>query len=172
MSEAPKAEKKPGGKKKLLIPLLAVLLLGAGAGGWFSGFIPKLMGKEHVAEHGEHGEHAEKGEGGAKAEAARAPVFMDLPDIVANLNTGARRATYVKLKAKLELTKPEDQPVLMAAMPRVLDLFQGYLREMRPEELRGTAGTYRLREELLARTNLAAPPAKVVAVLFTEMIVQ
>ena len=166
MSEAPTPEKKSGSKKKLLIPLLAVLLVGAGAGGWFSGIIPKLLGKEHAAEH------AEKGETESKAEAARAPIFMDLPDIVANLNTGARRAAYVKLKAKLELTRPEDQPVLTAAMPRVLDLFQGYLREMRPEELRGTAGTYRLREELLSRTNLAAPPAKVIAVLFTEMIVQ
>ena len=57
-------------------------------------------------------------------------------------------------------------------MPRILDLFQGYLREMRPEELRGTASTYRLREELLARTNIAAAPARVTAVLFSEMIVQ
>ena len=171
MSEAPKPEKKSGGKKKLLIPLLAVLVLAAGAGGWFSGIIPKVLGKEHAPERAERAENTEKAQDG-KAEAARAPIFMDLPDIVANLNTGSRRAAYVKLKAKLELTKPEDQPVLTAAMPRVLDLFQGYLREMRPEELRGTAGTYRLREELLARTNLAAPPARVVAVLFTEMIVQ
>lgn len=213
MSSAPKAEtaeagdKKPGSKKKLLVILLPVLLIGAGAGGWFSGVIPKLLGKGEAAEHaeehtGEHaGEHAvEHGAAPAKEagkepakEAAKehgaahadahgekkpdgvvkgGPVFMDLPDIVANLNTGGRRAAFVKLKAKLELSKPEDQAVLTAAMPRVLDLFQGYLREMRPEELRGTAGTYRLREELLARTNLAAPPVHVTAVLFTEMIVQ
>ena len=165
MSEAPKPEKKSGGKK-LLIPLVAVALLAAGAGGWFSGLIPKVLGKEHVPEH------TEKAEADAKPEAAKAPVFMDLPDIVANLNTGNRRASYVKLKAKLELSKAEDQVALTAALPRVLDLFQGYLREMRPEELRGTAGTYRLREELLARTNLAAPPARVTAVLFTELIVQ
>ena len=164
MSEGPATETKPAGKKKLLIPVVAaLLLLGVGAGGWFSGVIPKLLGRGATAEHAE----------GAKAEAtaasAKAPIFMDLPDI---LNTGQRRAAYVKLKAKLELSKPEDQATLTAAMPRVLDLFQGYLREMRPEELRGTAGTYRLREELLSRTNLAAPPARVVAVLFTEMIVQ
>ena len=171
MSEGPATETKAGGKKKLLIPIVAVLLLlGGGAGGWFSGIIPKMLGKGPAAEHAEHAE-------GATAEAAatagpKAPVFMDLPDIVANLNTGSRRVSYVKLKAKLELSKTEDQAALTAAMPRVLDLFQGYLREMRPEELRGTAGTYRLREELLSRTNLAAPPARVVAVLFTEMIVQ
>ena len=162
MSEAPKPEKKPGGKKKLLIPLLAVLLIAGGAGGWFSGVIPKVLGKEQAPEHAAKADAAE----------AHAPIFMDLPDIVANLNTGSRRASYIKLKAKLELSKAEDQPVLTAAMPRVLDLFQGYLREMRPDELRGSGGTYRLREELLARTNLAAPPARVVAVLFTEMIVQ
>jgi flagellar FliL protein len=57
-------------------------------------------------------------------------------------------------------------------MPRILDLFQTYLREMRPEELRGSAGTQRLREELLARANLAAAPARIVDVLFQEIIVQ
>ena len=199
MSAAPKPageQKKPGGKKKLLILVAALLLLvGIGAGGWFSGVIPKLLGRspaaeqteasaesEHGAaklEHGaakpEHGDaHGEKGHGGTeKADTPKgSPLFMDLPDIVANLNTGPRRATFVKLKVKLELAKADDQAALTAAMPRILDLFQGYLREMRPEELRGTAGTYRLREELLARMNLAAPPARVVAVLFTEIIVQ
>ena len=171
MSEAPKPEKKSGGKKKLLIPLLAALVLAAGAGGWFSGIIPKVLGKEHAPEHAERAENTEKAQDG-KAEAARAPIFMDLPDIVANLNTGNRRAAYVKLKAKLELTKPEDQPVLTAAKPPVGVRFEGSLRGLVRRELRGTAGTYRLREELLARTNLAAPPARVVAVLFTEMIVQ
>ena len=184
MSEAekPAAEgKKGGGKKKLIIVLAAVLLLGGGAGAWFSGLLPKLLGKGgegghataaegHGAEgHGADGHAADKH---ADAKGEKAPLFMDLPDIVANLNGGPRRATFVKLKAKLELAHAEDQVVLTAAMPRVLDLFQGYLREMRPDELRGTAGTYRLREELLARTNLAAPPVHVVAVLFTEMLVQ
>jgi flagellar FliL protein len=203
-------EAKKGGKKKLILILLPLLLIGGGAGAWFSGVLPKMLGRggeEHAAAseargetraekaaaaHGEspsashaatpavsHGAPAPHGtpapHGEQKAAVAGKPseaMFMDLPDIVANLNTGPRRATYLKLKAKFELSKPEDQAVLQAAMPRVLDLFQGYLRELRPEELRGTAGTYRLREELLARTNLAAPSARVVAVLFSEIIVQ
>ena len=150
-----------GGKKKLImIGGLVLVLVAGGAGGWFSGFIP------HLLHRGE--EHAEK-----SAEAApAAPVFLDLPDIVANLNAGARRTAFIKLKAKLELSKAEDVGVVQAAMPRVLDLFQGYLREMRPEELRGTAGTYRLREELIARTTIAAHPARVLNVLFTELLVQ
>jgi flagellar FliL protein len=70
------------------------------------------------------------------------------------------------------LAKPEDQAIFAAAQPRVIDLFQTYLREMRPEELRGSAGTYRLREELIARANIAVAPARVVDVLFTELLVQ
>ena len=132
------------------------------------------MGRaEAAAEHGEAG-HGKAGEHGKPAEAkaeAGAPVFMDLPDIVANLNAG-RRTSFIKLKAKFELSRPEDAAIVQAAMPRIVDLFQSYLREMRPEELRGTAGTYRLREELIARSNIAAHPARVLSVLFTELLVQ
>lgn len=148
------------GKRKLLIIGAAVALLaGGGAAGWFTGVIPRLLHKE---------EHAPV----AEQKAPSAPVFLDLPDIVANLNSGMRRASFIKLKAKLELSRAEDQQAVQAAMPRVLDLFQSYLREMRPEELRGTAGTYRLREELVARTNIAVYPARVLNVLFTELLVQ
>ena len=161
------------GKRKLLLILLPVLVLGGGAGAWASGVLPRLLGRgDAAAEAGEAG-HGKAGE--AKAEAgkaeARAPVFMDLPDIVANLNAG-RRTSFIKLKAKFELSRPEDTAAMQAAMPRIVDLFQSYLREMRPEELRGTAGTYRLREELIARTNIAAYPARVLSVLFTELLVQ
>jgi flagellar FliL protein len=57
-------------------------------------------------------------------------------------------------------------------MPRLQDLFQTYLREMRPEELRGSAGTYRLREELIARADIAVAPARIQDLLFTEILVQ
>ncbi len=177
------------GRKKLLIVALALLLLGGGAAGaWASGAAAKLLGKGEEAAEAGHGAAPKPAGGhggahGAKAEKSGAdkpgpdkssagPLFMDLPDIVANLNAGPRRTSFVKLKVKLELSRAEDQAAIQAALPRVLDLFQGYLREVRPEELRGSASTYRLREELLARTNLAAPPARAVAVLFTEMIVQ
>ena len=162
-----------GGKRKLLLILVPVLLLGGGVGAWFSGLLPRLLGHgaEHVAEGAaEHGAAGEKGDKKA-AEVAPAPIFLELPDIVANLNAG-RRTSFIKLKAKFELSKPEDVALVQAAMPRIVDLFQSYLREMRPEELRGTAGTYRLREELIARSNIAAHPARVLNVLFTELLVQ
>ena len=150
---------KPNGKRKLLLAAGLALLVACGGGAaWFTGLVSHLLHRDEP--------HA------IEAKAATAPVFLDLPDIVANLNAGPRRTAFIKLKAKLEVSRPEDQAAIQAAMPRVLDLFQTYLREMRPEELRGTAGTYRLREELVARTNIAAHPAHVLNVLFTELLVQ
>ena len=146
---------KPKSKRKLLILLAPVLLAGAGGGAYFAGLIPGLSS------------HAE-----AHAAAPPAPVFFEMPDLVTNLNVGARRPTFIKLRSKLELARPEDTEAVKAALPRLQDMFQTYLREMRPEELRTSAGTYRLREELIARAGLAVPGAQVRDVLFTELLVQ
>jgi flagellar protein FliL len=91
--------------------------------------------------------------------------------MIANLN-GPRKPSYIKLAVRVEVPTPEDGEKVKAAMPRLQDIFQTYLREMRPEELRGSAGTYRLREELLTRANIAVAPAKINDILFTQMLVQ
>ena len=156
--EAKPAKQGGKGKRKLLL-LLPLLLVAAGAGLWFTGILPKLL-------HGSEPMHA------GRAAPARPPVFFDMPDIVANLSVTDRRAGYIKLRSKLELAKAEDAGPLQAAMPRLLDLFNTYLRELRPEELRGSSGTQRLREELIARANLVAPPARVTDILFTELLLQ
>jgi hypothetical protein len=70
------------------------------------------------------------------------------------------------------IAKPEDAERIKQAMPRLQDLFQTYLREMRPEELRGSAGTYRLREELITRANVAVMPARITNILFVQMLIQ
>jgi flagellar FliL protein len=159
---------KKGGKKKLLLLAVPVVLAAAGAGLWFGGILPPLlgMGKPDKAAM------AHPADQPAEAAALKPPTFVDLPDIIGNLNTPAKRQVFLKLKARIELAKPEDAAFVQAAMPRLLDLFQTYLREMRPEELRGSAGIWRLREELIARANVAVAPARVVDVLFTEMLIQ
>jgi flagellar FliL protein len=101
------------------------------------------------------------------------PSYIDLPEMVANLNSNAaHKPSYIKLVARMEVPKPEDTEKVKAALPRLQDMMQTYLREMRPEELRGSAGTYRLREELLVRANAAVAPAKVSDVLFIQMLIQ
>ena len=152
-----------GGRRRLLLFALPVLLATTGAGLWFSGILPGILGLGHEEQAAEAA--------GANA-AARAPVFFDMPEILANLNVPGRRASYIRLRSKLELSRPEDAATVQAAMPRLLDLFTTYLREIRPEELRGSAGTQRLREELIARASLATAPARVTDVLFTEILLQ
>lgn len=152
--------KRKSGKGKLILLAVPLVLILAGAGLWFSGILPHMLGTDQKPEQ-------------ANAEASKsfAPSYVDLPEMIANLN-GARKPAYVKLDARVEVPKPEDVEKVKAAMPRLQDIFQTYLREMRPEELRGSAGTYRLREELLVRANAAVAPARVSDVLFTQMLVQ
>ncbi|MEJ0016569.1 MAG: flagellar basal body-associated FliL family protein [Acetobacteraceae bacterium] len=155
---APEA-KKAGGKGKLILIAVPIVLVAAGAGLWFTGILPNLLGMNHEKPAAEH-------------DKAPVPIYVDLPELIANLNSNPQRPSYVKLTVRLEVTKQEDVERLKAAMPRLQDLFLTYIREMRPQELRGSAGTYRLREELLARANLAAAPARISDVLFTQMLVQ
>jgi flagellar FliL protein len=165
---------KPGGRRRLLLLAVPVLLAGTGAVLWFTGVVPSLLGLANPgAVHGAaegHGGPAEAGAGGAAAKAAS---FVELPEMVANLNSSpGRRPSFVKLRARIELFRAEDAATAQAGMPRLLDLFQTYLREMRPDELRGSAGTWRLREELINRANIAIAPARVTDVLFTELLIQ
>ena len=150
------------GRKKLLLLAAPVVLAAAGAGLWFGGILPPLLGITRPGMAASAGTEA----------GFAAPIYVELPEMIANLNAGTRRNSYVKLRARLELAKPADDATLKAEMPRMLDLFQTFLREMRPDELQGSAGSYRLREELIARANIALAPIRVTDVLFTELLVQ
>ncbi len=155
---------KSGKKKKLLMIGLPILLIvGGGAAVFFSGLADSLLGKEEPVEVAadEHSEEAEQG-----------TVFYELPQMLVNLSTSGRRTSFLKIVVSLELTSEGDVEILEKALPRIIDNFQVYLRELRVEDLRGSAGLYRLREELLFRVNAAASPARVTDVLFKEMLVQ
>jgi flagellar protein FliL len=116
--------------------------------------------------------------GGHKQEAQAAPVvkpavFVDMPEVLVNLsNTGNDRTQYLKVKVVLELSDQLLMQQITPVMPRILDTFQTYLRELRPTDLDGSAGLYRLKEELTRRVNTAIAPNKVDAVLFKEIVVQ
>lgn len=146
-------------KKKLIIIAAAALLVlgGGGAGGYFF-FFAKGKDKDKVAE---------------APPPAKPPVFMEVPEVLVNLSQApGERTQYVKARVVLEV---KEQPIVVQIqplMPRVTDTFQTYLRELRPADLAGSAGLYRLREELTRRVNSAIAPHQVNAVLFREVVVQ
>ena len=108
------------------------------------------------------------------AQAAIKPaIFVDLPDVLVNLAyAGTDRTQYLKVKIVLELPDPTVVAQIQPLMPRVMDAFQTYLRELRPTDLDGSAGLYRLKEELTRRVNAAVAPSRITAVLFKEIVVQ
>jgi flagellar FliL protein len=145
----------PKGKLKLIIAAAAVLLFVCGAAGWFFFF------RGHAEE-----KHAE-------AAPAKPPVFLDVPDLLINLvGLPGERVQYLKVKVVLEVKEEKQVEAIKPSMPRVTDIFQTYLRELRPADLSGSAGLFRLREELTKRVNAAVSPTQVNAVLFKEIIVQ
>jgi flagellar protein FliL len=157
------AEAAPAGKfgflkNKLVLIGVAVVLAAGGGGGWW--FMKK--GKE-------------KSEQAADNKVApKKAAFLDMKDMVINISSGAQtdRQSFVKLRVTLELPDAKSVPEVQPLLPRVEDTFQVYMRELRATDLDGSAGMFRLKEELLRRVNLAVYPAKVDAVLFKELLVQ
>jgi flagellar FliL protein len=157
------APKKFAGKKIVLFIVLPILLLaGGGAGVVMSGLLD--AGPETSANVAAASEESEP--------VASESVFYELPVLLVNLNSKSRRPSFLKLSVSLELGNPVDVPRIESLKPRIIDNFQVYLRELRADDLRGSAGIYRLREELLARVNQSVHPADVNDVLFKEVLVQ
>jgi flagellar FliL protein len=190
---APK--KKLAGKTIVLfivLPALLVILGGVGAGVMLFG-----SKSEQVAEAGAQGEagkkaargsdhkkkkkddNADKGKEGEQGngsvnvtEAPDGSYFAELPPLIVNIQSQESRPVYLKLKVTLEAPDVETADMIEPAMPRVMDQFQGFLRELRMEDISGSEGPHRLRMELLRRVNIALAPAEVSAVLIEEMLVQ
>jgi flagellar FliL protein len=137
-------------------------------GGGHGGGHGEAKADAHSGGHGEaaggHGEAAAHGVPGA-------PLFFDLPAILVNLRSDDK-PVFLKLVVSLEVKDHDTLKAVEAVLPRVVDQFQTYLRELRVEELSGSAATYRLKEELLRRVKIAAAPMDVSDVLFKDMIIQ
>ena len=158
-ADAAPAEGAPAGKwSRLRLALVGAgalaLVFGAGGGGYYYLFAGKK--DEKIA-----------------TPAPKAPTFFDLPDVLVNLAQAQNERTqYLKVKLVLELSDPAIAQQIQPVLPRVMDTFQVFLRELRPTDLEGSAGTYRLKEELTRRVNAAIAPSRINAVLFKEMLVQ
>jgi len=141
---------------------LPVLVIG---GLFMSGMLDSLIG-------GGGDENTAHEEEAAEEEEAHESFYFEMPDMLVNLNTGSGQPTYLKLAVSLELSSEELVGDIEKVMPRIIDRFQVYLRELRAEDISGSAGVYRLKEELLSRVNNAIHPLEVRDVLFREMLVQ
>lgn len=182
-------------KKGLPVMLIAIaagaviVLGGGGAAVYFLLLAPKHPPAAEGAKAGDHGKKdekkkdkkdGEKKEGGAKVDPKTQPVKADgpdgityytLPDVVANIESPDGHASYLKLKLTFECPDEDTVDLLDESLPRVNDILQGFMGELRPEDLSSSAGDYQLRLEILRRINLVLAPHKIKAVLIEEKLI-
>lgn len=182
-AEGAAEEKKKSPVKIIIIAVVGAVVVIGGivAALFFMGIIGGKPGKASVAADANGAETAQdsskKKDNGKKGDKvddkSGKGAFYDMGEIVVNLSAdGGRHQTVLQIVVQLELENPEDKPSLDAIKPRIVDNFQTYLRELRLDDLRGSAGLYRLREELLFRVSEAAYPIKIKDVLFQRMLMQ
>ena len=181
---APKKKKLSGKQLILFIVLPAVLVLGGGGaaaylllfkGGGAEQHAAADSGGGHGKAKGGHGEEAAEGVPGPNGTTithGEGVIFVALPELLVNITGADGRPAYLKLKLTLEAPDQAAVDALTPAVPRVNDQFNGFLRELRTDDLTGSAGAYRLRLELLRRVNLVVAPSQINAVLIEEMLVQ
>jgi len=188
-AEGESSKKKGLPIKLIAIALAGLLVVGGGGGGaaWFFLLKPKAGDAAHAEKdaHGkekkkdkkkEKGGHGEAGKDGEKTagtlkEGPDGVFFYTLPPLMVNMQASDGRPTFLKLEVILELSDEHLAEEIDPAMPRVEDMLQTFLRELRPEDLSGSQGTFRLRQEIQRRVNLMIAPAKVNTVLFGDVLI-
>lgn len=151
------APAKKGIPRKLLIIGLAgvIVLLVAGAGLYFFVLAKPAALDTHIADVPES-------------------FIFNLPTMTVNLNNdgGTETDQFMKLTVAIEVADEETMKEIQPRMAKVVDAFQVYLRELRKSDLEGSAGIYRLKEELRRRVNIAIYPSQIDSILFKEILVQ
>lgn len=156
-AEAEGSEETP--KKKANILVIAAIVLGV--------ILISLVGYFIISGN------SEKEEEVAQEVVAPTPsIFFPLPEMIVSLSGNSSNIRYLKLVVSLELATAEDQAVVETQLPKIIDEFQTYLRQLRLEDLRNSIGTYRLKEALLLRVNQVVQPVQAKEVLLKEMLVQ
>jgi flagellar FliL protein len=153
----------------IMIVVPVFLLLGGGAGAYFMGV---FSDEEETSGEAQAEEVEPEPEGMEPPVMPENIVFVDLPDLLLNLNVTGRRLRFLKVVTALEVSSEEMAEVVRQMTPRILDNLHLYFRSVSPEELAGPDGVYRIKEDLLVRINDTIQPARVRDVLVKEMLVQ
>lgn len=167
-----------GGKRLILILLAVLAVIAIVAGVFLSGVLDDVVG-------GDSGPQVEtsaaveapagsQSQGGADQPAGPGVEYYELPSILVNLNSQNNRNSFLRLVVIMELGQGSSVSSLENATPKLIDAFQLYLRNLTPQELQGSAGMYRLKEDLIDRATKQLEPfgVNVTDILVKEMLVQ
>jgi len=165
----------PKKSKKLILfgAVGAVLLLGGGGGAWMF-----LGSSKPAAEAGAEGGHEApakeeaKSEHGGGEEGKEGEAFVDVPAMVVNLRSADGSARFLKVHFMLVPGEKATAEQITTKLPLLLDAYQPFLRELRPDDLAGSAAVFRVKEEMLVRAHQVLGDEMVKDVLIQDLIQQ
>lgn len=144
---------KKSNKKFILITLVCAFLLFVGSMVYKVMFSPYLSNTEGYSDH--------------------TVMFLTVDDITVNLRQGIDHDNaWLKVKISLEIHGKNNYDIALKMMPKIVDIFQTYLKELRKSDLDGSFGIYKIKDEMLLRINAILYPVKIEAILFQDFIMQ
>jgi flagellar FliL protein len=156
---------KPAGRSRKLMLVggaLTALLLAGGGGAYL------LSGGSAAAHEKAATSDAEE----AKGEKDKDPEPLDVPPMLVNLRSADGAAHFIKLHIMIEPGAAGTADELKKRLPELIDAYQPFLRELRPEDLAGSAAVYRIKEELMLRAAGTLGHDRVKDVLIQDLIQQ
>lgn len=158
--EVRKDKPKDRGKLMALAGAAALLLAGVGGGAWW------------MLRDGGGERQAEASGAPAAAPADGSASYIEVPPIIVNLRSGDGQARFLKLRFIIVAADAGRVDSIKDRLPVVLDALQPFLRELRPDDLNGSAALFRIKEEMMARTAQALGAGTVRDVLIQDLVQQ
>jgi flagellar protein FliL len=167
MDENVNVEARPAGGGSKMVPLLLVvnMLLIAGVA-----FVvmkkPAAAPAAAAAEHGESGEHGK----GHKPSDMPGPM-LKLENFIIQLKT-SDTDRYVRVAFDLEIINEQEKDGVTARLSQIRDSIIAYFSDRTLDELRGSAGMERTKEQLFKRLDELVGGRRLKAIYLTDFIVQ
>ena len=152
-------QEKPKNRKKILILAggAALLLAVAGGGAWW-------------ALHDRASEAAASST--VPAAGTDSSSYIEVPPIIVNLRSGDGQPRFLRLRFIIVAADAGQVNRINDRLPVVLDALQPFLRELRPDDLNGSAAVFRIKEAILARATQALGTGTVRDVLIQDLVQQ
>lgn len=128
---------------------------------------------DHAAPEEEAPAHEEEEEEEAEGEEAGGELpLVDVPALIVNMRTSGGQPRYLRIRFMIEARSAAKVEPLKARLPAIIDSYQPFLRELRPEDLTGSAAVFRIKEELLVRATATVGGGMVKDVLIQDLVQQ
>ena len=165
-SQAKKVKEKRFSFRKFVIASLIALIIGVGAYSLLGGQTNSIIA---FAINGGNGDSANSSAPALKNQSA---YYIALPTLTVNLINNNGQDAFLKVVPILEFDEKGLNEVVAERRPKIVDSFTSLMRNLRITDLKGSAGTQLLREELTKRANIALHPHRINNIRFEEILVQ